>query len=475
MRRETVALLGLIALGGALRVFHLGGQSLWVDEAVALRFARYPLGDLVSEMLRHGEVHPPLYDALLHVWSSISQTEAWIRLPSAVLGTVSIAGVYWLARETGNPSRVALAAAGFFAVSTFDVYISREAKGYALALLFSLAATALFARLMRSPSTGVAVGYALACVGGFYTHYLTALLWPCHLLAAMSGKRERAFWVAWSKSLAVAAVALVPWVPVVLRQASAQDLSLFRAANAGDLVLTPLTLLCGAEWLLPAGWVGGLLAAAVLVPSFGMSAMGARAMGRPQGTLLVFCAVVPAVVLFGISSLTSMHIFWPKYVVFSLGPVFVLLARGLASLRRPALAVTLALALVGLNGMTWANMLFDARYQNQDWRSVAAYFASHADGRDTVIIVPSMMVLPFRYYYGGPADLVGLDGLDEAQLRKCLRASRHVWLCMPPAHPLAASGEVVAWLETNARVVDGVRTESVFPDNELLLLEYGPR
>lgn len=495
MKRATGLLLALVAVAGALRVFHLGEQSLWVDEAVALRFARYPLSDLVSEMLGHGEVHPPLYDALLHFWSEVSQREAWIRLPSALLGTLSVPLVWWLARETGCGRRAALVAAGLFSVSAFDVYLSQEAKGYALGVAFTLTATAMFARLMRAPSTAVAVGYALACVGGFYTHYLTALLWPCHLLAALSGERGWAFWRAWGKAVALVAVALAPWIPVVLRQASAQDLSLFRAAGPVDLLTTPLTLLCGAQWVLPEGWTGLGVAAAVLLPCVWVAGLGARETGRPQGTLLVFCAVLPAVMLFGVSSFTSMHIFWAKYVVFSLGPLLVLLARGLVGLqrpvvavalsdsfshlrvglRRPAVAVALGLMLVGLNGMTLSRLYFDVRYQNQDWRSVAGYFAGHADARDTVIVVPSMMVLPFRYYYGGPAALVGMDGLDEAQLRERLRASRHVWLCMPPAHPLAVSGEVPAWLEAHGRVVDGVRTESAFPDNVLLLLEYAPR
>lgn len=475
MKRATGLLLTLVVVGTALRVFHLGAQSLWVDEAVALRFARYPLADLVPEMLGHGEVHPPLYDALLHLWSEISQREGWIRLPSALFGTLSVPLVWWLARETGCGRRAALVAAGLFSVSAFDIYLSQEAKGYALGVVFTLAATALFARLMRAPSTAVTAGYALACVGGFYTHYLTALLWPCHLLAALSGARGRAFWVAWGKALALVVVALAPWIPVLLRQASAQDLSLFRAAGPVDLLTTPLTLLCGAQWVLPEGWTGLLLAAAVLVPCVLVAGLGAQEAGRPQGTLLVLCAGVPAAVLFAVSSLTSLHIFWAKYVVFSLGPLFVLLARGLVGLRRPAVAVALGLTLVGLNATTLMRLYFDSRYQNQDWRSVAGYFAGHADARDTVIVVPSMMVLPFRYYYGGPAALVGMEGLDETLLRERLRASRHVWVCVPPAHPLAVSGEVPGWLEANARVVGGVRTESVYPDNVLVLLEYAPR
>ncbi len=57
----------LILLGGtALRLFRLGADSLWYDETVSTYLAGSPL----LELIRHtaGDIHPPLYYALLRGW-----------------------------------------------------------------------------------------------------------------------------------------------------------------------------------------------------------------------------------------------------------------------------------------------------------------------------------------------------------------------------------------------------------------------
>ena len=473
MTRAAWLLTALVLLGAALRLFHLGEQSLWVDEAVTLRFARYPLADLIGQMLAHHEVHPPLYDAVLHLWSEVGQGELWIRLPSAIAGITCIGMVYWLSREIGNDAPVSLVATALFTVSGFGVFIAQEAKSYAFGMLFSLIATALFARLLRAPSRAVAAPYAAACVLGFYTHYLTALLWPGHVIAALCAQRPRAFWTSFVGGVGAVLLAIAPWVVVVKAQAGAQDLSLFRKAVPADLVMTPVALLYGTDWQLPEGIAGPVVAGVLLLLGAALALLGAVRLGRPQGVLLGLSAVLPSLFLFGVSSTTSMHIFWPKYVSFGLAMMHVLIARGLASLPRRWMAVVAGLAVVGVNVFSLRNLYFDRAYHNQDWRSVVGYFARTADAkRDAVVIVPSMMVLPFRYYYPGPAPLVGLDGVDEAVLTERLRGARHVWLCMPPAHPLAARGDVASWFEAHGRRLGGVQTQSAYADNALLLVEY---
>lgn len=473
MRRETAWLLAITALGAGLRLFHLGTQSFWVDEAVSLRFARYPLSELIGQMLSHHEVHPPLYDAALHLWSEVAQGEVWVRLPSALLGTLSIGLVYWLGRETGADGRTSVLAAGLFALSAFNVYISQEAKSYALGIFFSLAAMAVFARLLHHPTKRLALAYALTCVLCFYTHYLTALLWPCHLLAALSARPRRPFWTAYGLALCAGFLGVAPWLAVVARQAGSQDLSLFRKAVPLDLVMTPLSLLYGTAWFAPGGAWGVGLIVALLALGGGLAWVGARAMGRPWAWMLVSAVTLPLLFLYSVSTLTSLHIFWPKYVSFGLGGVFLLVARGLTALRSRRTALVLGLLFVAMNAFSLSHIYFDPMYANQDWRSLVAQFSRGADpARDRVVILPSMMVLPFRYYYSGPVPLIGVDGGDTSSLEASLRGARHVWLCMPPAHPLAQRGDVLAWFEAHGRVVGGARTESVYPNNVLLLLEF---
>jgi len=62
----TAPMLLILWLAFALRVWQLGAQSLWYDEAVSLFIARQAIPDLLAHTA--GDIHPPLYYALLHYW-----------------------------------------------------------------------------------------------------------------------------------------------------------------------------------------------------------------------------------------------------------------------------------------------------------------------------------------------------------------------------------------------------------------------
>ena len=132
----------LILLGGtALRLFRLGADSLWYDETVSTYLAGSPL----LELIRHtaGDIHPPLYYALLRGWlllmgyGSGRADPAGIGLEfsaaffSLFFGVALIALAYALARRVAD-RRVALVAAAAVAVSPYNVWYSQEVRMYTL-------------------------------------------------------------------------------------------------------------------------------------------------------------------------------------------------------------------------------------------------------------------------------------------------------------------------------------------------------
>src|SRR6476646_11304914 len=78
-----VLLAAFTAIGLYLRLDHLGGQSLWFDEADVVMQAREPLGALLRNFVTAGQ-NGPLFTLLLHFWTAIfGVNEAVVRLPSA--------------------------------------------------------------------------------------------------------------------------------------------------------------------------------------------------------------------------------------------------------------------------------------------------------------------------------------------------------------------------------------------------------
>ena len=145
----------LILLGGTVvRLFRLGADSLWYDETVSTFLAGSPL----LELIRHtaGDIHPPLYYALLRGWlllmgyGSGRADPAGIGLEFAAgffslfFGVALIALAYALARRVAD-GRVALVAAAAVTVSPYSVWYSQEVRMYTLGA--TLAAVVVYALL----------------------------------------------------------------------------------------------------------------------------------------------------------------------------------------------------------------------------------------------------------------------------------------------------------------------------------------
>ena len=75
---------GLLIVALALRLYHLGAQEIWADEAFSFRLATS--SGWPNDLLR--ESNPPLYFILLWAWTNLfGITEVGIRSLSAVIGT----------------------------------------------------------------------------------------------------------------------------------------------------------------------------------------------------------------------------------------------------------------------------------------------------------------------------------------------------------------------------------------------------
>jgi len=135
-KRQTTALILLLAItvvGGALRAFHLGNQSLWIDEAFSVWMARQPVLEMLPWLVRIDQ-HPPLYYLLLRLWVRIGDAlgwtvpprsaAAWARALSALASTLNIPVLYALGRRLAG-RQVGLLASLVLALSPFHIYLAQ--------------------------------------------------------------------------------------------------------------------------------------------------------------------------------------------------------------------------------------------------------------------------------------------------------------------------------------------------------------
>ncbi len=220
----------VVALGTVLRLYRIGAQPLWLDEASSLRFARLSLAQLWSWSSIVDPGNPPLYYSVLHGWLRFGDSEAALRIPSMVFGVLTIPLVYALGR-TIRDHRLGLVAALLFAISPFQVWYSQEARGYSLVTLGATSAMLGVAYLLRHPErsgTLRATGWALlAYVFGTTAALLahdTAVFLPIGANVLLlgwwwtHGREPRGFLRNWLLAQVAVLCLWASWLPAYLHQ-----------------------------------------------------------------------------------------------------------------------------------------------------------------------------------------------------------------------------------------------------------------
>lgn len=163
----------IIVAGVLLRIYHLGGQSLWFDELYAVWADRLPVGGLIREHLASG--HPPLYYLVVRVWFALGTDEFQIRFFSVIAGAAAIWFVYLAGKELYSRD-AGLWGAAFTSLSPLLVWYSRAATFYSFMIAL---ATMSFYFLVRSCRRGGWLnwaGYTAATLAVFLTYFFAGVL-----------------------------------------------------------------------------------------------------------------------------------------------------------------------------------------------------------------------------------------------------------------------------------------------------------
>jgi len=217
----------VIAFAAVLRLAFIGRFEVWLDEAYCFAVAKKPLSLIFADLAFDNG--PPLYYIMLHYWMKVfGEGPAAIRSLSAVFSTGAVAVVvFW---NTPWFSKTARLLAGFtLAITPLAIYYGQEARMYSPVVFFVLVSMVFLERGLR---LGGFLNWALMALStalGLYTSYVAIFLVPTgYIVTAIEyvatvhpeglGKR---FWNLFFAHVA-AALLFSPWLPVFLRQPSAE-------------------------------------------------------------------------------------------------------------------------------------------------------------------------------------------------------------------------------------------------------------
>ncbi len=430
------ALPAILVLALALRLFHLGTESLWLDEGVSVRIARLPLADLIRAA--SSDVHPPLYYLLLHFWIRVfGDSEFLVRLPSVVFGWLSVLLVHRVGRKLFD-GRVALAAALLVALSPFAIHYSQEARAYALLGLLALASFDAYVDGLGGWARGSWVRYLAASALLVYTHsfgWFVIIAQNLHLTLDLLGSRGHAgarmrAWV----PLQLALVALfAPWAGALGHQVSSVERAFWvPVPTLISLVKTAWEYAGSGVLLVMLAALAGLALLASWAPARGVGGLDPT-MRRSRALLVVAWLAVPVLFPFAISRL-GVPIYVTRTTIASSFALYLLAADGILRLRLRSLA------LLAVTGLLVPALLDYYRPVHKDpWRHVVAAIERDARPGDLVLVHAGYNKPNVYDYYARRPDLevmgfpIGTSEVSEATIRPLVAASvRHerVWLVL---------------------------------------------
>ena len=405
-------------------------QSLWYDEIGSVTIATTSIDDLGRAIVSGTGVEPTAwlsagYNALLKLLLLLphgSSPDALFRLSSVVIGTATIPLLAWTASAIA-PAPVTVATTALLALSPLHVWYSQEVRPYVLTLLLVVLAVGALLRALETNRRRWWTVVAIATAAAFYTHPIAIGLAAIIAVVLLGHYREPAVFWRGVVALAAGGGAFVP-IALLVRSHGANAPADPRPTGILDLLYAFYAYAVGfslgpstteLHTLPPRQLVGDApLIVLIAIVFGGLALLGARAaLALPRRSRLVLAAwlLLPFTLTVAIAVLTA-NPFNVRYAIVPFPAFLLLVAIGLTSLERRR-AVALALAIVAVSGVALHNLYFDPRYSKEDMRDLAAALRAEAEPADLVVVNAAYMAHAVRYYYPGPARVIGYPAGDR--------------------------------------------------------------
>jgi mannosyltransferase len=290
-------------------------------------------------------------------------------------------------------SQVGLIAAALLALNAYHVQYSQDARSYSLMALLCLLSSLYFLKCLSEPSRANRVAYVVSSALAVYAQFFSLLLVIAQWVSlrmldqGQVPRQTRKDW-RWITLLSAPVLVFVAttgtgplrWV----QRPGLKDIWVFALHLTGN----------GGPWLLLA-YVAACVA--VLLPVWRTRSLR-HAPSDPWRCHFLLCWLIFPIALTLALSLVK-PLFVPRYFIFCLPALLLLVACGVARLRPvlmvPALLLVLVLSVRG----TVSSYKQDMDIQRDDWRAATDYLLNHAEAGDALLFHVPMGRMPYEFYH----------------------------------------------------------------------------
>jgi mannosyltransferase len=437
-------LLIILSVGLFFRIYHLGGESIWIDEGYSIMFAKLNLFQLIEEIAK--DVHVPFYYMILHYWINLfGDSEFSVRFPSVIFGLLAILMTYRVGSLVFD-KHVGLLSSLILALSIFHIHYSQDARMYSLMAFMTLTSMYFFIRLTQEGGFGASIGYIISSALLIYTHYFglfivivqNTYMATLFLLQRESPQMNLRKWIFLQITLILL---FVPWVAILVKQilrvksgfwipepAFETLVNSFRVYSGHYLFLLFLVLSCVSalkctKIKVRIDWRNLSKSVETYVKQINPSDIN-------KSYLLLVWLLIPVILPFIISKVLT-PIYWDRYTIGASVAFYILIAKGISNINHKYVqSAIIGIVVMGSLVNVWG---YHTETSKEQWRDIAHYVDTNAQLGDLVLFNADFCQYSFDYY-SERADLIkqpllysDVDEENIKSLKPILRDYDRVW------------------------------------------------
>lgn len=451
--RYAQILLSLTIIGLFLRLYNLGYNSLWLDEASTLTFATMSIPG-IWEATTGGEFNPPLFYWIEHGMLVFGNNEFVLRFVPAILGILTIPLVYVAGKEFLDQN-IGIIAAAAVTFSPFLIFYSQEARAYSMGLFLVVLAIIFFLRALKSGEILPWALFGLFSALAFWTHFYTLVITGAMGLYALAVKIPdiKKDLTAFKPLILAGAVFVIISLPLIIF-----IIQLFakRTASAPAFGIEGMGIIT--ETFRQLSGFSDIVMYLFLI-LFCIGIVQAFLIDKHKGIFLLSLTLLP----FAISWFLSYRIpMMPRYLII-LAPVYFI---GIALAYKPLCTLVknrrvvygfIAL-LVILSVTTPFFMGYYSSFSKEDWRGFSGQVSQITQPGDLVVVSPGYMFQPFDYYYSNATDGTIEIRAETGPMLEAIRQQKgNASLYLVVTGDISAAnpeGDAIAWINEHTELIN---------------------
>ena len=403
--RYAQMLLGLVIIGFTLRFYNLGFNSLWLDEATTLTYARMSLVDIFGTSIT-SEFHPPLFYWIENLMISFGEMEFILRFIPALLGTLTIPIFYFIGRETLNRD-TGIIMSLLVVFSPFHIFYSQEARSYSMMLIFFSIALLSYILAIKYGQKKWWIAFGIFSALAFWTHYYTAIgigliVFHAIILNSQKIRNDATFRKNFFEGLILLIIISIPLMYIVIER----YLELTSKMRLGSLGLSLIS-----DTIINFSVFNGIIAL-IFTTFFIVGLYVIYQKNRSFAYLYAMIMVLTLIISVILSAKMSMN---ARYLIYLLPVFFVCIAATctpISKFLKTDKFVYFFMAVLILLSVPFMLTYYTVPSKN-DWRGFSVSISELTNEGDYVIILPGYMKQPFDYYYNNESDKTIEFGLSR--------------------------------------------------------------